>query len=150
MFLDLNFPAFNSAHIQNVIDQAQQMVAGREHFLQRVPYLVFVVNMTHRNGCKPNNRIHGRADVVRHIRQKRSLRLVGVLRLHQSILQRLGDMHFFLFYLCNVLANKKDFVNLSLITFQTYDVHMLPFIPVIAEHMGFKTQVILPLHRLNH
>ena len=65
------------------------MIAGRKHLLKAVPHLIFVVNMTHRNGCKTNNRVHGRSYIMGHIGQKGGLCSVGMLRLHECVLQSL-------------------------------------------------------------
>ena len=66
------------------------MVAGGQHLLQAVPHLVFVVDMTGRNGGKADDGIHRSTDIVRHIGKKRGLCPVCMLRLHQCILKRPG------------------------------------------------------------
>ena len=45
--------------------------------------------MAGRNRSKPDNRIHRRTNIVGHIGKERRLCPVGMLRLHQRILQRL-------------------------------------------------------------
>ena len=67
LLLDLHLAALNPAHVKDIIDQAEQVVAGGKHLLQAVPHLVLIVNMAHRNGCKPNDSVHRRADIMRHI-----------------------------------------------------------------------------------
>ncbi len=46
--------------------------------------------MAGRNGSKADNGIHRRADVMGHIGKEGGFRPVGMLRLHQGILQGLG------------------------------------------------------------
>ncbi len=65
------------------------MVAGGKNLLQAVPDLFLVIDMAGCNRCKPYNRIHRRTDIVGHIGKEGGLRPVGMLRLHQRILQSL-------------------------------------------------------------
>ena len=67
LLLDLHFTAFYAAHVENIVYQAKQVVAGRKHFLQAIPNLFPVIDMIGGYCGKPDNRIHGRAYVMRHI-----------------------------------------------------------------------------------
>ena len=89
LFFDLYLAALDTAHVKNIVDQAQQMIAGRKNLLQTIPDLLFVVDMVDGDGGKADDRIHRRADIVGHVGKESALGLVGMLRLHQGILQRL-------------------------------------------------------------
>ena len=64
LFLNLDFAAFNPAHIQDIIDQAEQMIAGGKHLAQAVLHLAAVVNVADCNRRETDNCIHRRADIV--------------------------------------------------------------------------------------
>ena len=63
----MNLSAFNAAHIQNIIDQRKQMVAGGKNLPQIIPHPLRVVDVAQRQCGKADNGIHGGADVVGHI-----------------------------------------------------------------------------------
>ncbi len=50
--------------------------------------------MRKRQRCKPDNCIHRRTDIMRHIGKKYTLRLTGPVSLIQSILQKILLLHF--------------------------------------------------------
>ena len=108
LFLDLHLSTFNPAHIQNIVNQAEQMITGRKYFLQTVSYLIPVINMTGRNGGKSDNSVHRRTDVVGHIGQKCSLGPVSMLRLHQCVLERLGLFLLLLHLIGNLFGHNHD------------------------------------------
>ena len=87
LFFDLYLAALDTAHVKNIVDQAQQMIAGRKNLLQTIPDLLFVVDMVDGDGGKADDRIHRCADIVGHVGKESALGLVGMLRLHQGILQ---------------------------------------------------------------
>ena len=65
--MDLKLAALDAAHIQDIVDQSKQMVAGGENLLQAFPHLFRALHMACRNGGKPDNGVHGRAYVVAHV-----------------------------------------------------------------------------------
>ena len=67
LLLNLHFSALYPAHVKDVINQAQEMVARGQNLLQAVPDLILVVNVAYRNRCKPDNRVHRCPDVMGHI-----------------------------------------------------------------------------------
>ena len=85
--LNLHLAALDTAHIQHIIDQAQQMIAGRCDLSQVILHLFGIINMCRRKGCKSNDGIHRRPDIMGHIIQECRLRFVGVLCRRQCILQ---------------------------------------------------------------
>ncbi len=64
LLFNLNLTALNTAHIENVVDQTKQVIAGRGDFRQIILYLLNIVNMRRRERCKTDNRIHRRSDIV--------------------------------------------------------------------------------------
>ena len=65
--------ALNLGHIQHVIDQSQQMLAGQRNLLQTVLYLFRIIHMGSRNSRHTNDCIHRRPDIMTHIRQEFTL-----------------------------------------------------------------------------
>ena len=61
---DLDRTALDSAHIQNIIDQTEQMLRMYGSFSDN-PKQAFVVNMC--ASGESNHRIHRRTDIMRHI-----------------------------------------------------------------------------------
>ena len=90
LIMNLQLSALNTAHIQNVIDQAQQMITGGKNFLQTIFHLILSLHMAGCNGCKTDNSIHRCTYIVAHIGKESSLGLIGMLCLHQGILKGLG------------------------------------------------------------
>ena len=90
LILDLDLAALNAAHVQDVVDEAEQVVAGGEDLLEAVLDLLPVVDVADCDGGKADDGVHGGADVVGHIGQEGGLGPVGVLGLHQRLLEGLG------------------------------------------------------------
>ena len=94
LLLQLDFAAFDAAHVQHIVDQAQQMVAGREDFRQIILNLFRIRYIGNGKGRKPDDCVHGRADIVRHTAEERALCPVGALRGVDSVLQIPADLLF--------------------------------------------------------
>ena len=76
----LDLTAFNTAHIQHVVDQGQQVLAGCLDLCQvifRFRRKVFLLAGQH---SVPDNRVHGRADVVAHVGKEGTLGAGTLLR----------------------------------------------------------------------
>ena len=58
--------AFNLGYIQNVVDQPQQMLAGKLDFTQIIPHLLRIVRMVQGQGCHTDDGVHGGAYIVAH------------------------------------------------------------------------------------
>ena len=82
----LHLSAFNSADIQNIVDQCQQMFRGRADLIQAVSDFL-ILHLFHGNIGKANDRIHRCTDIMGHVIQERSLCLVGRLSCHNSFLK---------------------------------------------------------------
>ena len=92
----LHLAGLDLAHVQHLIDQTQQVLAGKGNLLQAVLYPNFIVNMGSGNGGHADNAVHGGADVVGHIGQEVGLGAVGCLRRIIGFLQRHFLLSFFL------------------------------------------------------
>ena len=79
-FFQMDLSALNTAHIQYIIDQREQMIAGCEDLAQVIPYSFLIINIAYSQCRKTNNRIHWGPDIVRHVGKKRTLCMVGSLR----------------------------------------------------------------------
>ena len=79
-FFQVELAALNAAHIQDIVDQRKQMVAGGKDLAQIVLDLVLVVDAADRQCGEADDGIHGRADIVRHIGKEGALGPVGGLR----------------------------------------------------------------------
>ena len=83
----IDLPALNPAHFQNIIDQCQQMIAGSQD-LGQIPLNTFhaLVALDRKIG-ETDNGVHRSADVMGHIGQERTLRPVAFLRLNSLIIK---------------------------------------------------------------
>lgn len=68
-----NLAALDTAHIEYIVDEREQMLARRRGLFQVVEHLLTVVDMGGRKRGEADDRVHRRADVVRHIEQKFAL-----------------------------------------------------------------------------
>ena len=121
--IQMHFPAFNTAHIQDIINQAQQMISGGHDFFQIFLHLLFTVYMGNRQGCKAHDGIHGRPDIVGHIGKEYAFSLVGLIRLHQSILQQTLLLHFIANLLVHTPKAQNDLV-IRLPASRTHRLHL--------------------------
>ena len=80
--------ALDAAHIQNVVHQAQQVVAGQHDLAQAVAHAISVVQVIQRDGRKARDGIHGRAEIVGHVGEEGRFRLARMLGQIERILQR--------------------------------------------------------------
>ena len=113
LFLDLDLSALNPAHVQNIIDQAQQMVAGCGDLGQIILDLLGIVDMRCGKGRKSDDSVHRRPDVVGHIIEKCSLCPVGMLGCSKRVLEVNGLLlqpcfHFFLIINIQEKSHKRN------------------------------------------
>ncbi len=80
LFLQLHAAAFNAAHVQDVVDQAQQMGAGGVDLCKIVLDLLGVVDVGLGQGGEAHDGVHGGADIVGHAVEEHGLGLVRLLR----------------------------------------------------------------------
>ncbi len=67
LLLNLYLSALNAAHIQYIVDQAEQMIARSRDLRQIVLYLFPVIKMRRRQRRKTDDRVHRRPYVMGHI-----------------------------------------------------------------------------------
>ena len=93
LFLNLYLAAFNAAHIQDIINQTQQMIAGRWRGKRRgfEGILGYGAGLYRWENVwcavSPYNCIHRCPDIMGHIIKKGSLRLIGMLCCLKGILK---------------------------------------------------------------
>ncbi len=75
----MNLSTLNPAHIQDIVDQREQMDAGGKDLAQIILNPFLVINITYSQCRKADNRIHWCPDIVRHIRKECTLCLVCCL-----------------------------------------------------------------------
>ena len=80
--------ALNFGHVQDVVDEAEQVLAGGHDFAGVLPHLGRVFRLLGQQSGEAQHRVHGRADIVGHIGQKRGFRGAGNL----GGLERLGQL----------------------------------------------------------
>ena len=95
--LQIDFSALDSAHVQHVIDEAEQVLAGGQNLGKIIFDLFLIRGIGRSKGGESDDCIHGSTNIVRHIAQKYRFRF-GCLFSHiQCILQNLASFLFFLF-----------------------------------------------------
>ena len=62
----IELTAFHLGNIQNIVDQGQQVIAGKADFMQVFLDGGAVLRVLFRNGSQADNSVHGRADVMGH------------------------------------------------------------------------------------
>ena len=72
-------PGFDSRHVQDIIDETQEVLRGSLHFLQIFDRFWRRIRHIHGDVAQSDNRIHGRADLMAHTGQEGRLRLAGLL-----------------------------------------------------------------------
>ena len=76
--LQRDLSTLNAAYIQHIIDKGQKMLAGNGYLFQIVLYLVMVVDVRLRQRGETDDGIHGRPDIVGHIKQEFPLGKIGL------------------------------------------------------------------------
>ena len=69
-FLDLYLSALDAAHIQHIIDEGKQMLAGCGDLFEVVQHLFPIVDMGRSQRSEADDGVHGGADIVAHIEQE--------------------------------------------------------------------------------
>ena len=90
LLLDRHAPGFDAAHIQNVVDDPQQMLRGGADLLQVFLHLVAGRGIVHGDVVQTDDGVHRRADLMAHVGEERGFRTVGMLRRSERVLQRLS------------------------------------------------------------
>ena len=85
----MELSAFDAAHIQHIVDEGEQMVAGSKGLGQIILHPLLVVNIADRQCGKADDGVHGGTDVVGHIGKEGALGAVGSLGGGNGIRKRL-------------------------------------------------------------
>ena len=70
LFLDLHLAALNAAHVQHIVDEGEQVLAGSGDLFQIIQHLLLILNMGRRQRGEADNGVHRGADVVAHVEQE--------------------------------------------------------------------------------
>ena len=98
-----HLPALDFGHIQHIVNQSKQMLAGKGNLFQTVLKLLGIVDVGCGNGGHSHNGIHWGADIVAHVREELTLRLVRMLR----TLTRLFQCHHLLVHQTEILPEQQ-------------------------------------------
>ena len=98
----------NSAHIQHIINQTEQMLAGCLDFFQILQNKLCTANMCCCKCSKANDGIHRRADIMRHIVQKCCLCFIRMFRSRKCISQILILLYFTFFFFCHITVRNQN------------------------------------------
>ena len=91
-FLQLELAALDAAHIQNIVDEREQVATRGEGFGQIVLHPFLIVDIADRKGGKADDRIHRCANIVRHIGQEGALGAAGGFGGRNRLRKRLIDL----------------------------------------------------------
>ena len=69
-FFNFYFSALDAAHIQHIIDEGKQMLAGGRDLFQVVQHLFLIINMGRSQRGEADDGVHGGANIVAHIEQE--------------------------------------------------------------------------------
>ena len=70
LFLDLHLAALDTAHVQHIVDEGEQVLAGSGDLFQVVQHLFLIINMGCRQRGEADDGVHRGADVVAHVEQE--------------------------------------------------------------------------------
>ncbi len=155
LFLQLYSTAFNTAHIQNIVYQVQQMGAGCINLSKVILHLTGIVYMGLGQCRKADNSIHRSADIMGHTVQENSLGPVSLLCRSQCqshfvpLLLQLMDSIIYILKACNYMVGtfQLDILELVIVGFLSY-LHLIGANIVLAvSQMLF---YIFPSHDLIH
>ena len=106
--MKLHPAALDPAHIQNIIDQTQQMIPRIQDLVQTVPDPLLIFQMSHGYMGKSQDRIHRCPDVMGHIRKEDALGVVGVSGPLQRVFQQPPLLLFTPALLCDISKTDDD------------------------------------------
>ena len=89
---EMELAALDAAHVQDVVDEREQMAARGEGLGQIVPDPFGVADVADRKGGEADDGVHRGADVVRHIGQEVALCAAGGLGGRDRVRKRLIDL----------------------------------------------------------
>ena len=108
LLLQLHFPGFDLAHIQDFIDQGEQVVGGFRDFPQTVRHPLPVVKMIGGDCGHADNPVHRSAYIVAHAGEEFAFGLIGGIGCVDGLAQRLLDLLFLPRLVVHVLESGDD------------------------------------------
>ena len=111
LFIQRDLPIFDTRHIEDFIDELQKMVARLRDLPQAVSDALLIIDVRAGDGGHADDRIHGRADIMRHVGQEFGLGLIRTVRCLTGITQCImgTDLRKLLF--CGVLSDQQYFLD---------------------------------------
>ena len=88
-FLQIDFSALDPAHVQHIVNQAKQVLAGRQNFGQVVFHFLPVVNVGYRQRRETDDCVHRRADIMGHVGKEGALCFIRFLRHMEGLLRQM-------------------------------------------------------------
>ena len=85
----IRLPRLNLGHVQHVVDESEQVLAGGFDLLRVFPNPLRIVRIPLEQIRKAHDGVHRRADVVGHVGQKRTLGVVRRVRHLEGLLRRM-------------------------------------------------------------
>ena len=107
-FLEHQSAALNSAHVEHVVEQLQQVIAGDYDLVQAIPDFNRIIKMIRGYIGKADDRVHGRPDIVGHIGKESALCVRRVPCLFESVLEKFSLSELFRSLLFNVGKAQKQ------------------------------------------
>ena len=88
LLIQRDLAALDVAHVQNVVDEAQEMRAGGLDLVQVLLHFLRLIEAAGSQSGEAHDGVHGRADVVGHVREEGALGGVGLVGLGQRLFQQ--------------------------------------------------------------
>ena len=88
LLVQRDLAALDMAHVQNVVDEAQEMRAGGLDLVQVLLHFLRLIEAAGSQSGEAHDGVHGRADVVGHVREEGALGGVGLVGLGQRLFQQ--------------------------------------------------------------
>ena len=88
LLVQRDLAALDMAHVQNVVDEAQEMRAGGLDLVQVLLHFLRLIEAAGSQSGEAHDGVHGRADVVGHVREEGALGGVGLVGLGQCLFQQ--------------------------------------------------------------
>lgn len=101
------------------------MVARLRDLFQAVSDALLIMDVRPSDGCHADDRIHGRADIMRHVGQEFSLGLIRTVRRLTGITQCLTGTDLRKLLLCSILRDQKYFLGPAVFPLEGGDTDMI-------------------------
>ena len=145
---DHHAPRLDAGHIQDIVDNTQQMMGGRADLFQRLPGLRGKIRIVQGNIVQADDGVHGRTDLVAHAGKERRFSPVRLFRCSQRVIQRLGGFHIlpgFRIHIGKAEAHRMYDVVVPVfrMAYAGNLGHLIGFLPVPAHHIPERNDPLL-------